>query len=128
MLRKQHGQPRRGGASPGRGAAVRRRMRRDPAEQPYLAHRIAGGAARLPNLEVYSKSGTWGPILADAGIVRHVSGRQMVLVVFTAAQPAYRGDFIADLTYRCAQRLIMPPGLPPRETGYERETGDSPEG
>jgi beta-lactamase class A len=90
-------------------AAVRRRMRRDPAEQPYLAHRIAGGAARLPDLEVYSKSGTWGPIFADAGIVRHVSGRQMVLVVFTTSQPPYRGDFIAELTYRCAQRLLAEP-------------------
>ncbi|HVO27988.1 MAG TPA: hypothetical protein VMW56_30645, partial [Candidatus Margulisiibacteriota bacterium] len=58
--------------------------------------------------EVYSKSGTWGPIYADAGIVRHISGRQFVLVVFTAGQPAYRGDFIADLTYRCTQQLLMP--------------------
>jgi Beta-lactamase enzyme family len=90
-------------------ATVRRRMHRDPVEQPYLAHRIAGGAARLPELEVYSKSGTWGPIFADAGIVRHASGRQLVLVVFTTSQPAYRGDFIADLTYRCAQRLLTAP-------------------
>jgi hypothetical protein len=98
--------------TPADAATVRQRMRRDPAEQPYLAHRIAGGASRLPDLEVYSKSGTWGPVFADAGIVRHVSGRQLVLVVFTAAQPAYRGDFIADLTYRCAQRLLLPPSLP----------------
>lgn len=89
-------------------ATVRRRMRRDPAEQPYLAHRIVGGATRLPDLEVYSKSGTWGPIYADAGIIRHVSGRQFVLVVFTAGHPPYRGDFIADLTYQCARRLLMP--------------------
>jgi len=88
-------------------ATVRRRMRRDPREQPHLAHRIAGGAARLPGLEVYSKSGTWGPIFADAGIVRHVeSGRQIVVVVFTEATPAYRGDFIADLTERAAARLL----------------------
>lgn len=85
---------------------VQRRMRRDPAEQPYLAHRIAGGAARLPNLETYAKSGTWGPIFADAGIVRDVSGRQFVLVVFTSSDPPYRGDFIAELAYRCAQRLL----------------------
>jgi hypothetical protein len=84
-------------------------MRRDPAEQPHLAHRLAGGAARLPDLDVYSKSGTWGPIYADAGIIRHTRGRQFVLVVFTSAQPAYRGEFIADLTYRCAQHLLAPP-------------------
>ena len=93
---------------PADSAIVRRRMRRDPTEQPYLAHRIAGGAKRLPDMEIDSKSGTWGPIYADAGIVRHVSGRQLVLVVFTAGQPPYRGDFIADLTYRCAQRLLTP--------------------
>jgi len=88
---------------------VRRRMRRDPVEQPHLAHRIAGGAKRLPDLEVYSKSGTWGPDYADAGIVRHIpSGRQLVLVVFTEAHPAYRGDFIAELTYRLAARLLVP--------------------
>ncbi len=94
--------------TPADSATVRQRMRRDPVEQPHLAHRIAGGAKRLPDMEVYSKSGPWGPIYADAGIVRHVSGRQLVLVVFTAAQPAYHGDFIADLTYRCAQLLLMP--------------------
>jgi beta-lactamase class A len=95
--------------SPASSAAVRLRMRRDPVEQPHLLHRIAGGAARLPDLEVYTKSGTWGPIYADAGIVRHVSGRQFVLVVFTSAQPPYRGDFIADLAYRCAEHLLAPP-------------------
>jgi hypothetical protein len=92
--------------TPADSAIVRQRMRRDPTEQPYLARRIAGGAKRLPDMEIYSKSGTWGPIYADAGIVRHVSGRQLVLVVFTAGQPAYQGDFIADLTHRCAQRLL----------------------
>lgn len=94
--------------SPESSAAVRLRMRRDPVEQPHLAHRIAGGAARVPNLEVYSKSGTWGPIYADAGIIRHVSGRQFALVVYTAARRPYHGDFIADLTYRCAQHLLAP--------------------
>jgi beta-lactamase class A len=88
-------------------ALVRRRMRRDPVEQPHLIHRIAGGASRLPGLEVYSKSGTWGPIYADAGIVHQASGRELVLVVFTAGHPAYRGDFIADLTQRCAQHLLV---------------------
>lgn len=94
--------------SPASSTAVQVRMRRDAAEQPYLAHRIAGGAARLPDLEVYSKSGTWGPIYADAGIIRHASGRQLVLVVFTEAHPPYRGDFIADLAYRCAEHLLAP--------------------
>jgi hypothetical protein len=98
--------------SPASSAAVRLRMRRDPVEQPHLVHRIAGGAARLRDLEVYSKSGTWGAIYADAGIVRHVSGRQLVLVVFTAAQPPYRGDFIADLTSRCAEHLLVPASTP----------------
>ena len=83
-------------------------MRRDPKEQPHLAARIAGGAARVGGLEVYAKSGTWGPIYADAGIVRHVeSGRQMVIVVFTEANPAYRGEFIADLTELSARRLLV---------------------
>ena len=94
--------------SPEDSATVRRRMRRSPIEQPYLAHRIAGGAARLPGLEVYAKSGTWGPIYADAGIVRQSgSERQMVIVVFTEASPAYRGDVIADLTEQSARRLLV---------------------
>jgi beta-lactamase class A len=85
---------------------VRERMRRDPKRQPYLVHRIAGGAARLPDLEVYSKTGTWGPIYADAGIVRHASGKEFVLTVFIKSTPRYRGDFIADLTHRSARRLL----------------------
>ena len=95
--------------TPDDSAIVRRRMRRDPNEQRHLAHRIAGGAARLGGLEVYAKSGTWGPIYADAGIVRHMeSGRQLVLAVFTEASPAYHGEFIADLTEQCAKRLLLP--------------------
>lgn len=91
-------------------ATVRRRMRRDPKEQPYLIHRIAGVVTRLPDLEVYAKSGTWGPIYADAGIIRHLSGRQLVLVVFTEGQPAYRGDFIVELAHRCAEHLLLRTG------------------
>ncbi|MFN8546008.1 MAG: serine hydrolase [Candidatus Binatia bacterium] len=88
-------------------ATVRRRMRRDPVEQPHLVHRIAGGAARVGGLEVYAKSGTWGPIYADAGIVRQVaSGRQLVLVALTQGNPPYRGDFIANLTERAARHLL----------------------
>lgn len=87
-------------------ATVRRRMKRDPKQQPHLARRIAGGAARIPGLEVYAKSGTWGPDYADAGIVRAPDGHQFVLVVFTEATPAYRGELIAQLTYRAAQYLF----------------------
>jgi hypothetical protein len=60
--------------SPADSETVRQRMRRDPKEQPHLAARIAGGAARIPGLRVYAKSGTWGPIYADAGIVLDPSG------------------------------------------------------
>jgi hypothetical protein len=82
-------------------------MQRDPREQPHLVHRIAGGAARIPGLEVYAKSGTWGPIYADAGIVRQLdSGRQVVIAVFTEATPAYRGEFIADLTERVVRHVL----------------------
>jgi hypothetical protein len=87
-------------------ATVRRRMKRDPKQQPHLARRIAGGAARIPGLEVYAKSGTWGPDYADAGIVRAPDGHQFVLVVFTEASPPYRGELIAQLTYRAAQQLF----------------------
>jgi beta-lactamase class A len=95
-------------------AAVRGRMLRDPTRQPYLARRIAGGAARLPDLEVYSKSGTWGPIFADAGIVRRRSGAQLALAVFVDASPAYRGDAIAEITQRSARRLLYDQDLPER--------------
>jgi beta-lactamase class A len=93
--------------SPADSQIVRQRMRRDPTEQHHLAARIAGGAARLPGLEVYAKSGTWGPIYADAGIVRQQSsGRQFIVAVFTQASPPYRGDFIADLTAAAAVELL----------------------
>ena len=88
-------------------SAVRGRMRRDPIEQPHLMARIAGGAKRIPGLEVYAKSGTWGPIYADAGIVRDPSGRDLVIAVFTEATPAYRGNLIAELAYRAARRVLV---------------------
>jgi beta-lactamase class A len=93
--------------TPSDSETVRVRMRRDPVEQPHLAPRIAGGAARLPGMQVYSKSGTWGPIYSDAGIVRDAAGRAFILVVFTQGTPPYRGSFIADLTYRMALRLLL---------------------
>ncbi|MEB2286249.1 MAG: serine hydrolase [Myxococcales bacterium] len=89
-------------------AAVRRRMKRDPKQQPHLARRIAGGAARIPGLEVYAKSGTWGPDYADAGIVRAPDGHQFALAVFTEATPAYRGELIAQLAHRAAEHLFGP--------------------
>lgn len=96
-------------------AAVRMRMRRDPAKQPYLIHRIAGGAVGTADVEVYSKTGTWGPIFADAGIVRHRSERQIVLAVFIESRPAYRGNFIAALARRSIERLLASPA--PQSTG-----------
>ncbi len=85
---------------------VRRRMQRDVAKQPYLRSRIAGGAARSPGFEVYSKTGTWGPIYADAGILRHRSGHQIVVVAFLEGAPRYRGSFIADFTDRVVRHLV----------------------
>ena len=85
---------------------VRRRMRRDVREQPHLAHRIAGGAAPVAGVEVYAKSGTWGPIYADAGIVRDRSGKGFALAVFTEASPPYRGEAIALLTRRLIDHLL----------------------
>jgi beta-lactamase class A len=95
--------------SPESSAAVREQMRRDPRRQPYLKKRIAGGADLRPDLEVFAKTGTWGPIFADAGIVRHASGHQLVVVVFLEGQPAYRGSFIAKLTRRAVRRLLPQP-------------------
>jgi hypothetical protein len=96
------------GLSPHSAAEVRQRMRRDPAKQPYQRHRIAGGALQVSGVEVYSKTGTWGPIFADAGIIRGPSGRQLVLAVFIEANPAYRGDFIARLARACTSALLRP--------------------
>jgi beta-lactamase class A len=95
--------------SPEDSATVRRRMRRDTREQPHMAARIPGGAERVGGVEVYSKTGTWGPIYADAGIVRHPSGRDLVVAVFTGGQPRYRGDFIADLTQSALRRWLAQP-------------------
>lgn len=91
--------------SPENSRTVRQRMRRDPKKQPYLTYRLAGGAKRVPGFEVYSKTGTWGPIFADAGILRHKSGRHLALAVFIDKRPAYRGRFIADLAHASAQYL-----------------------
>jgi hypothetical protein len=76
----------------------------------------------LPGLEVYSKTGTWGPIFADAGIIRDGSGRQLVVVVFIEASPPYRGSFIADLAYRSAAHLLRPAASP--ESGPASVSGE----
>ena len=94
------------GISPKSAAEIRRRMQRNPAKQPYQRHRIAGGAVETSGVEVYSKTGTWGPIFADAGIIHGPSGRQLVLVVFIDSTPAYRGSFIAELARACTSALL----------------------
>src|SRR5690606_10859533 len=89
---------------------VRRRMRRSVAAQPHLALRIAGGAERVSeDLIVEAKTGTWGPIFADAGIVRAPDGRALVLAVFVDSSPPYRGSFIAELTERLARSVFRTP-------------------
>jgi beta-lactamase class A len=93
-------------------AEVRERMRRDVRKQGYLAKRIAGGADLRADLAVFSKTGTWGPIFADAGIVRHASGRQLAIAAFVEGKPAYRGPFIAQLTRAAVAHLLPPPGDP----------------
>jgi beta-lactamase class A len=90
-------------------ATVRQRMRRDVREQPHLLHRIAGGTLGIAGTVVYAKSGTWGPIYADAGIVRDSGGRQFTIAVFTDANPPYRGDAIAQITRRVASHLFVGP-------------------
>jgi beta-lactamase class A len=96
--------------SPENSATARQRMKRDSRQQRHLAARIAGGAERVGGLEVYAKSGTWGPIYADAGIVHHPSGRELVVAVFTEGRPPYRGDFIADLTEAVVRKLLVVQG------------------
>ena len=95
--------------APATAAEVRARMRRDVRKQGYLAKRIAGGTDLRADLEVFSKTGTWGPIFADAGIVRHASGRQFAIAAFVEGSPAYRGSFIAEFTRAAVARLLPPP-------------------
>jgi hypothetical protein len=54
-------------------------------------------------VDVYSKTGTWGPRFADAGIIRHETGKDLVLTVLIESRPAYRGSFIAALARRVPQ-------------------------
>jgi len=96
--------------TPESSAEVRKRMRRDPKVQPYLTYRIAGGADRRRDIEVYSKTGTWGPIFADAGILRQASGHELVVAAFIEGRPAYRGSFIAKLTRALVKKEFPLPG------------------
>ena len=61
---------------------------------------------QTPGVEVFSKTGTWGPIFADAGIIRGPEGRQLVLAVFIDSTPVYRGTFIAELAKICTEELL----------------------
>jgi beta-lactamase class A len=92
--------------SPSTSAEVRERMRRDVRKQPYLQHRVAGGASHDREIEVFSKTGTWGPIHADAGILRHPSGHQLVVAAFLNGDPRYRGSFIANVTRRAVDEVF----------------------
>jgi hypothetical protein len=107
---------------------VREQMRRDPRKQPYLRHRIAGGVEPEGEaFEVFAKTGTWGPIFADAGIVRRkADGHQMVVVAFLEAVPgsaAYRGSFIAELTRAAMRRIFSGAEAPPDRPRTRDRTG-----
>jgi beta-lactamase class A len=95
--------------NPENSAIVRKRMKRDPNKQPYQWSRIAGGAVRTKGVEVYSKTGTWGPIYADAGIIRGPGGRQFTLAVYIDSTPAYRGKFISKLSRQVTEHLLGKP-------------------
>jgi beta-lactamase class A len=94
--------------SPESSEEVRERMRRSTRKQAYLAMRITGGAEKcgVKGVEVFAKTGTWGPIHADSGIVRAPSGRQLVVSAFIEGAPRYRGRFIAQIT-EAACRLVF---------------------
>lgn len=94
--------------SPETSAEVRERMRRSTRKQHYLKKRIAGGGEQcgVEGVEIFAKTGTWGPIHADAGIVRTPSGRQLAVVAFIEGSPRYRGSFIAKIT-EGACRLVV---------------------
>lgn len=99
--------------SPESSAEVRERMRRDTRRQPYLRKRIAGGVEdRRDQFEIFAKTGTWGPIFSDAGILRCSDGHQLVVVAFLEGRPAYRGSFIAELTRAVVERLFTPAAAP----------------
>ncbi len=98
--------------SPEASEAVRERMRRSTQKQRYLRARIAGGAEKsgFP-VDVFAKTGTWGPIFADAGIVRGPSGRQLVVAAFIEGGPKYRGNIIAKVAEGAARIIFARDGV-----------------
>ena len=98
--------------SPETSAEVRERMRRSTKKQGYLKYRIAGGAEKsgVQGVETFAKTGTWGPIHADAGILRAPSGRQLVVAAFIEGAPRYRGSFIAKITEGAFRLLVCRDG------------------
>jgi beta-lactamase class A len=97
--------------SPKTSAEVRERMRRSTRKQSYLKRRIAGGAEHcgVEGVEIFAKTGTWGPITADAGIVRAPSGHQLIVAAFIEGVPRYKGDFIAKIA-KSACELVFARG------------------
>lgn len=94
--------------SPESSADVRERMRRSSRKQHYLKYRITGGAEQcgVEGVEVFAKTGTWGPIHADAGIVQAPSGHRLVVAAFLEGSPRYRGSFIAQITKDVCRRIM----------------------
>jgi beta-lactamase class A len=98
--------------APETSAEVRERMRRSTKKQAYLTYRIAGGAERcgVEGLDVFAKTGTWGPITADAGIIRAPSGRQFIVVAFIEGAPRYKGWFIAKIAEEACEIVFARDG------------------
>jgi hypothetical protein len=94
--------------SPSSSKQARERLRRSTTKQSYLRYRITGGAEKcgIDDIEVFAKTGTWGPIYADAGILRAPSGHQLVVAVFLEGQPRYRGWFISKITEKACRRVF----------------------
>jgi len=87
-------------------ASMRAYMRRDVAEQPYQARRIAGGAPE--GAVVWSKSGTTTDTFHDAGIVRLDNGRTFILVVFIVGEGP-KGEFIRNVSEAVCGLFEMTP-------------------
>jgi beta-lactamase class A len=96
--------------SPETSAEVRERLRRTTRKQRYLKYRIAGGAEQcgVKGVEVFAKTGTYGAIHADAGIVRAPSGRQLIVVAFLEGAPRYKGSFIAQIAEAACRQVLTP--------------------
>ena len=99
--------------TPADSATVRRRMRRDPkraaaprARASPAARRASPGSRSTPRAAPGARS---TPTPASCATRR---AAQFVLVVFTEGNPPYRGEFIAELTYRAAAHLLN--GLRPQ--------------